>query len=207
MRKLVLFVTSVIFLSLFSLMLVVDDSNVPDPTAVESIKVSNILYVSWDSDQSSGRFLNICLQDYLDRFDYYPYEITVTTLDSSSFEGTGILHPTLKSNRQSCFKENIYQYSTRHHNIHSVLQSHFYKGNVKRLRLTVWKSKNKQSIYESIEIENFWWSKVSIELMWVLISENYSICLKKLTICLVQVIFPQNCNMIYRSYLFRGLYY
>lgn len=155
MNRLVLIIISVIFLFLFSLMLAEDDSIILDPAEVETVLDSKKLSLSWGTDQSSGRFLKICLEDYLDRFDYYPYELVVTTLDSFTFEGTGILHPTLKNDRQSCFKENIYQYSTRHHNIHSMLQSHFFKGNVHRLRLTVWRTKDKQRIYESIEIENF----------------------------------------------------
>ena len=113
------------------------------------------LSISWDEESAKGRFINICLTDALDRFDYYKYDISMSTRDSFSFEGSGILHPHLNNEHQKCFKENIYQYSTRHNNIRLLLQDHVYANNVNKLNLTVYNSRDKESLYDLLSVDCF----------------------------------------------------
>jgi len=95
------------------------------------------------------------LTDALDRFDYYQYDISMSTKDSFSFEGSGILHPHLNNEHQRCFKENIYHYSTGLNNIRLLLQDHVYANNVKEINLTVYSSRDKESLYDSLSVDGF----------------------------------------------------
>ena len=155
MKRILLYVFSIVSIFLISLMVVLTDIDAPTLDQSIDTDIESKLSIGWADQSARGRFINICLTDALDRFDYYHYVISMTTRDSFSFEGSGILHPHLNNENQRCFKQNIYLYSTRHNNIRSLLQDHVYPKNVEEIKLTVYSSKDKERLYDSLSVDGF----------------------------------------------------
>ena len=137
-------------------MIVVADIDAPTLNKSTDTDTKSKLSISWNDLSAKDRFINICLTDALDRFDYYYYNISMTILDSFSFEGSRILHPHLNNEQQKCFKLNIYLYSTRQKDTRSLLQDYVYSNTVEVVKLSVYScSKDKESSYDSLSVGGF----------------------------------------------------
>lgn len=69
MKRIVLYVFTIA--SIFPISLMIGVTDIDTPTFGRITESESKLSISWDDETARGRFINICLTDALDRFDYY----------------------------------------------------------------------------------------------------------------------------------------